>query len=281
MPKQRPNIKSLRVKRRNVRRKTFKQRSNADFKAKQYAKQLENIARLIQLLNGEVPDHDAQLPVDEVERVGTAVLQLTNKWAEIKDLFAFQIALLRRYVAQGCQAIVPRQRLLIVLIGFILTFSAQYPMHAAPLEMTYFDSAAGLLATMGTLGSFASLPEAAILTHCSVASKAIGSALRMHNASHPLSTNERLAEGLRLGEYIPGSVGSALYYGKIPFALGAAAHSYATTPNATLRGFVGNAKTLAMKAAPNAAMAIGERYGYSPSESLQPAKYAATAASIF
>lgn len=221
-------------------------------------------------------------PLDQVLNIEQAALVLHAAAERAADPAPIHAEIARRLDAtrrSGCVVRFAVRHLISIFMTIIIAYYASFPFHAAPREISLFDTAASHLSMAASGVGFLDTPLAGILTNCAYGAKVVGKMVRNYNArsgrfvNAPGNAERRI---LNVAEYDP-SIGTPLSLARIG-GIGVTAAFDALTGKPVSLFSVGSA--VFMSGYADMAVNLGKRFGLKEEDSLKRASkfYGSTAA---
>ena len=212
-------------------------------------------------------------PLDQVLDIEQAALVLHAAAERAADPAPLHEEITRRLEAtrrSGCVVRFAVRHLISIFMTIIIAYYASFPFHAAPREISLFDTAASHLSMAASGVGFLDPPLAGILTNCAYGAKVVGKMVRNYNARSGRFVNapgnaERRT--LNVAEYDP-SIGTPLSLARIG-GIGATAAFDALTGKPISLFSVGSA--VFMSGYADMAVNLGKRFGLTEENSLKRA----------
>jgi hypothetical protein len=212
-------------------------------------------------------------PLDQVLNIEQAALVLHAAAERAADPAPLHEEITRRLEAtrrSGCVVRFAVRHLISIFMTIIIAYYASFPFHAAPREISLFDTAASHLSMAASGVGFLDAPLAGILTNCAYGAKVVGKMVRNYNArsgrfvNAPGNAERRI---LNVAEYDP-SIGTPLSLARIG-GIGVTAAFDAITGKPVSLFSVGSA--VFMSGYADMAVNLGKRFGLTEENSLKRA----------
>jgi hypothetical protein len=212
-------------------------------------------------------------PLDQVLDIEQAALVLHAAAERAADPAPLHEEITRRLEAtrrSGCVVRFAVRHLISIFMTIIIAYYASFPFHAAPREISLFDTAASHLSMAASGVGFLDAPLAGILTNCAYGAKVVGKMVRNYNArsgrfvNAPGNAERRI---LNVAEYDP-SIGTPLSLARIG-GIGVTAAFDALTGKPVSLFSVGSA--VFMSGYADMSVNLGKRFGLTEENSLKRA----------
>lgn len=215
---------------------------------------------------------DAPVNVEQAVAVmNTAALQ-----ADRPNILLRGIEDLRRRIGTSRVRHLTVRHVVNAFVAITMAYYAQFPLHAAPRELSFLDLAAGHISTAGTLTGFLGMSVADPLVSAAFGVKALGKTIRNYNARtgrFPNTPANELRRQVNLAEYHP-SIGTGMTF--VKFAAAAPGVAFNAATGGRGKNLVTKAVGRVMKTAAETAKDLGDFVGVSEEAALGKMKTAGT-----
>jgi len=289
MPRGKLNLKSARVTAKAARVNVGKTRKQARY--------IHKMDRKMRILQGAIAGQVAADAAGEMQVAGVlnapaagadlldapvnieqavAVMNTAALQADRPNVLLRRIAYLRERASRIKARYLTVRHVVNAFVAIAMAYYAQFPLHAAPRELSFLDIAAGHISIAGTASGFLGMSVAEPLGSIAFGVKSVGKTIRNYNARtgrFPNTPANELRRELNLAEYHP-SIGTGMIFVKLAAAAPGVAFNAAT--GARGKNLVTKAVGRVMKTAAATAKDLGELTGVSEEAALGKMKAAGT-----